>query len=1193
MKHMRHIPYLLAVMLLCCAQAAFGQVDLKIKKQQNVQNKVEASSILSGRGAGSNAGRPAVKKISQVKADRELLYAKVVKRYGRWEGYGKPVSREYASHLECYFKLTYTGGSKYPARMQAYDGYHRLTTNHGITTYLVNPNSIDDGADSLWAEKLATVTQWDFVYNEKGDVFCERAYDADGEFVYAFYPVKAGKRTAGFFTDAYGRPAKLRKEGQAQVVYVSYDKNGFANLLEYYDFNGYRQPNKDGAYMSRMTNSPDGLVVSQGSCNIAGRWMIDIFGNSGQRIAYDANGNAVCITNVDDHQQPMRISKGNSPFYNNVVNMKQEFDRYGRLIRESFVDLDNKPDTNGVGIHSIEFRYNDRGKRVYLAYKDINGNLKENPYSDGVTHWKNDFDAKGRLTYTITYGDSAKLVRTQYRETFRKYDLKGNNISLIKLGFAGDSTSYIDYVETPQGLRPVREDEVMPKKHVQIRRFENDNEMIRIAYDEEGRQVLWEYSDLEGRPIMLYGYWRNISSFKKVSDTVVVVTDLYVDTLGRAVVRNGKDWAFEKDIRYLRNGKLAVLDAMYYNADSTYYKGWRSFFDESGVKTGESQLNQYHKVTRISNSLFYYAAVTYDLSGDNVSTIVVYDEFGNPAYVETSDKVFHFWNNVDGTTTYFDEHARPIKDMKAFCDSLPAVMSVSVLDTVGYVNGFKDGDVILRLDDMNLGMSMQHRADNDLFYFKLVTLADTTKRVTLLRHHPEEKRSEIVELTLPKGTIQDLGIFPQLIYYTEQERQRHLDVVGAYERQHHVSFSPNMEQFSGSHNVIIRKPRHTEGVYPMSTDMMPVYYNPAVVFSMAAYHLSDSAFIANEYWNWGMDVDTLVLMAELSKKDIPVYISMSTDLKKTLAGYTYQSNANLFGFVSVNDELYGRIKPLYNEFINTFGDSFNPAYRRAPVKKTDRKLRPASFFEELKKQPGIVYDANALDYVNVDSLRLPECFKGLERVMVGKATSPELYNRLKENLGMIDTTGYFILPNFYQGDIALAKREGERLFSELLVVYIGRGSIRAFYQKGCFSSDNLLAIQNYLGISGKESVYDLPSEQSLRTLYTAHTEQDGLARQANIEGYYVVIEYNDWKGLNAVTDDEVVEYLRKGKLVKKHLVLMPVCLKDDSSFSHFGQPEEFSLDKGALGMRIRDWSVSEGVYERVLSAYEKFKRQHK
>ena len=116
---------LILSLLAAAVLTAHAQVELKMKKRDGLQQqKKTGDGPLSGGGRRDDSGE----RMGKIKADREVLYADAVKRYGRWEGYGKPISKEYASHLRCYFKFTYVKGAKYPTRLQAYDGYHNLTT---------------------------------------------------------------------------------------------------------------------------------------------------------------------------------------------------------------------------------------------------------------------------------------------------------------------------------------------------------------------------------------------------------------------------------------------------------------------------------------------------------------------------------------------------------------------------------------------------------------------------------------------------------------------------------------------------------------------------------------------------------------------------------------------------------------------------------------------------------------------------------------------------------------------------------------------------------------------------------------------------------------------------------------------------------------------------------------------------------
>lgn len=1167
---------------------ANAQVDIKTKKKENTQQSPKEGDAV-GDDLESRGGRGGVKteRMQAIKATRTELYSRVVKRYGRWEGYGKPITKEYASHLRVYFKLTFAGSDKYPTRLQSFDGYHRLTTNHNIGTYLSSGSDKDQGADSIWAEKLKTVCQWDFVYNDKNEASVERGYDADSNLVYSYYPVKIGPRTAGTFTDAWGMPAKLRKAGGAQVVYISYDENGFENLHEFYDEQGFRQKNSDGAYMARMTNHPDGLVLSKASCNISGEKVLDNFGNCGLAVEYDGAGNSVSDINMNEKWVPDRVKSGNDPFYYNMIKRNYEYDKYGRLLKISFVDLENRPDTNRVGIHSQVITYNERGDVTSFSYYDVNGKPRINPY-DGFSRWENQFDSNGRILYSKNSGDSATLMQKAYSEMFWTYDKKGNEISHLYIDFNGDSVSGDAYVRTPKGLRKLTANDIRPQDYVEIRRFTNSRQIVTIEYDKRGRQILWYYSDWNGNPIAPYGYWKNITAYEEYGDSLKVMTDYYIDTLSAVVQLEKNSWGIKKEESRYENGKLAHVDIYQYNADSSFYNAWRNIYDSKGNKTGEASLNQYGNISRRGKTLYHHCAVEYDIKGNKGSSYVGYDEFNEPGYIEDYNSVSHFWNFANGDLTYYDEHGQPIADMKSFMDSLPAVMSISVTDAVAYNLGLRDGDIILKYGDWCPGQKMQQRKANNYFYFKLIEFADKEKEVTVLRHLPDENKSVILTVPLPVGTIQELGFFPQLIYYTEREKQRHDDTLQEYLTRNGLSSLGKSKIPAGVYRIYIRKPKRLTGYVPTFGPAAPHIYNPAIVLSMAKYLKRDGQIIADKYWKIGMGKDTLSKI--LDSEDLPAYyISVSTNLKDTYDGFPYEKNAHSWGFVDVTLTQYVRIKSVNENYIGRRGDTFNPAYRRYPeVAKAKEPIiqTPTEMFNDLKKAPGVIYTPRAISYVNSDSIRLPGCYQDLEMIYVGNAQCQEVYNRVKEGVQNIDTTGYVRLPNFYSDDLALVKPAGNNLFSEIFLVYFLKSCVKVFYQKGLFSLDELTAMQKTYGKSKTEPVLSITDEDSRIPLIIARTELDGLARQTDLEGMYVVLEYNDWNMSYGL--ESIVETLEKGKESKKRLVLMRVHMKDDE-FNYFDEPQMYEFGEGTLGMRMMDRSVKKSRYDRVLSAYEKFK----
>ena len=293
---------------------------------------------------------------------------------------------------------------------------------------------------------------------------------------------------------------------------------------------------------------------------------------------------------------------------------------------------------------------------------------------------------------------------------------------------------------------------------------------------------------------------------------------------------------------------------------------------------------------------------------------------------------------------------------------------------------------------------------------------------------------------------------------------------------------------------------------------------------------------------------------------------------------------------AVSEAVYNRAASAYEKFMRTRKKK-NPVKTSLSPKELLHGLQPGEFFSKLRKHPEVMYTSHVINFLNDDSLRVPKVFNDLEMVQIGKAQNEDLYNSIKDEMGnMIDTTGYIRLPHFSSEHMALVKRDGDQLFSEVLLIYIMKYNARAYYQKGCFSSDELTALQRIFGNGTSSSLFDDLDEESEIPLLHFRTEEDGLARQAGIEGDYVLLEYNGWNLSKG--KESLMETVESAKKSRKRLVLMPILFNRDNSFA-FGEPQLYELGEGLLGMRYGDWTVSEALYKRAASAYEKFKRIHK
>ena len=1100
--------WVVTAMLCACVIMAFG--DKKESKQEQVQSKIDFDQIDEFIGAGKkgisggNFIKDSVKvqsiiKIEAIRKGEKRLYAKLVKRYGRWEGYGKPISKDFASHTSCYYRLTYLDGGKYPARVEALDGYHQLTTSHDMGTYLVDQFSdTDKGADKEWVEKLKSVCQWDFVYNSKGEVVMERAYDLAGDMVYSYYPVKVGDKVAGTYTDNLGMPAKLRSDsiGGGNVVYISYDENGFENLLEFMDENGYRRTNKDGAYMTRRTYTDDGLKLSEASCNIAGVRTIDNFGNCGFTLEYSVKGDSVFQTSRDDQWNPIRLRNDIDPYTNNVVKALQRYDKYGRLIEVAFFNTDNQPDVNGLGIHKTKHTYNERGRKTSVAFYDIEGKLING--EGGWASWENEFDKEGRRVVYRSYNAQRKAVNVNGNCSGKiVYNNKGEQIARYDSMVVDDKivlqSSSVLYSKTVDACKPLSIEDTIPKDYVEWRTFYDENMSIYIEQDKQGRNIRWEYFDLKGNPIMYAdNFSKEINTYID-KDSITFNTDVYLNEEGKWLKGSGY-------VSYKKNGREVSRDYFDYGSDSTFSTlsdSYRFTFNKKGETESQMTLNRFGIPARTAADgvIYYKVNVSRSLKGD-ISTFVARNEFDEPAYFESGGMVCHYCNYWNNSLIYYDEKGNLIPDMVAFKDSIPAVMCLVITDSVGYKLGLKDNDVIVKYGNWISDMHLQNSNSCNAMYLEMITAALSEKEMLVLRHNPSEKSSAIVRVPLPKGTIQELGFFPQLVYYTPKEKERYKDAVKTYLAKEHLSVLGRGSYVQGSHSVIISIPKGIARYMSAMGNTKPYVYNPGFMLSLAGYEVEDDKIMAHQYWNLGMGNDTLLIAYQRGKRE-QYYISTTLDLSSSDELYPYNSDNHSLEVVWINDELYARLQEVFGRFMKRRGDTFDKAYLAQSIA-VDKKLTPRRFFEGEKKK-GFTVIENAMGVINADSTVLSKAFAGLQRISISKIVSPDEYESVLHSMQAINQNGYVKLPNFYNEDLALVKKDGSS-FSELFLIYRLGKRIDIYYQKGKFTREDILAFQRHLGKKGFSYLG-----------VGIDVQQVALVNVDGEMGTFILTQHNQWK----------------------------------------------------------------------------------
>ena len=722
---------------------------------------------------------------NDIVAKDSAYYAAIVKKHGWWIGIGKKLTKKKASHLSCYYKLSKKNKAGNWTYIEAFDGYGNPTTYHNIGTYLANQYDDEDkGLNKDWREKLQSVCKWEIVADASGkEVVQERALDADGDVIYIYSPVKIGEREyTGSFTDSWGMPIFMRSDslgndaGYANFVHITQDERGFEVLCSFTDRFGYPQKNKDGAYLTRREYDDMGNQIKEASLNIVGDNMIDDYGNCGWENTYK-NNHRISSIYYNADWEPMLFPNLRNEGYK-VYGFRFEPDEFGRDTAMVIIDAMGNPDVDReYGIHKIVNRYNNHGQQIYQAYYDINGNLIAGNRL-GIAQMVYDFTPKEGLIKSIEYkGKNGQYVvgGNGYCKKVFAYDKKGVEISEIEYITNSDSELIKSFEYSRDSVGNT------------VRTWYQKNKQRIDSVDAKGRNILLAWYDLNGNPIENEGLHKDLMEF---DDDNNVETETWLDKDGDPYIDDDRGYYKDVTIRDNKNNTRAIYLYWYSDLLKTAYQ--QQFDPKTKTPTKQWDITSYGEHARVGwyDNLHYTCDVDYNMYG-GIRTMVGRNEFDEPAYLTflgTSGEVYHFSVPGKDHRRYYDEFGVEIPDstMEDFKSRLPRVFCIEVTDTsVAYPLGIRNGDIILSYGDWS--MSQDLISDVDYFYLETILKAERSKNMTLLRHYPKTKSSEIITCALPLGRTSDLGFYPHKIYYTQKEKarllrtsERHGVVLGQY-----------------------------------------------------------------------------------------------------------------------------------------------------------------------------------------------------------------------------------------------------------------------------------------------------------------------------------------------------------------------------------------------------------------------------
>jgi YD repeat-containing protein len=457
-------------------------------------------------------------------AEHVRYYKNFVKHFGEPVGIGELSSdqiRHRAASIEIVRK-----GLRIPIlrmeapvlRMEAIDADGNCAPDNSVGTYLQNAQEVENTSP-------LHECRWEFVYDDKGEVVYEKAYDREGKlrWGYSYTPgeEQAKSRTA-YYVDSDGFPARF-KNSLAEIVSFNYDERGYEITKSYSDRKRVPQPGPDRAYGQKHEYDERGVVRRETSVDRSGRKMDDTAGNATMEYTYDVLGNLTDAKALDQNDAPVLL-KGDG-----YCEIKEGYDEDGDVKWTALFDSSGSPTVDKNGVHLTKFEYDEKGYVKAIHYYDTAQNptvTKEGFYKEVAlardehghplqwayfgTAGEKTTDAGGVHEYRITYDsrgfqESRAAFDTEGRPTTTKdgyhriewhYDQNGNRISQLYFDREG---------------RPTRDGEGWYN--------------VKLAYDDRGNVTEWRNFDAEGRPTMTNdGYHRKTAKYDeagfKVEETI-------------------------------------------------------------------------------------------------------------------------------------------------------------------------------------------------------------------------------------------------------------------------------------------------------------------------------------------------------------------------------------------------------------------------------------------------------------------------------------------------------------------------------------------------------------------------------------------------------------------------------------------------------------------------------------------------
>jgi len=700
----------------------------------------------------------------------QQIFRDVIRKWGQFVGVGKPLTAEQARHLNCTYTLMFDQIGLC-VQMKALDGYGHPTTDHRISSYLTENSRGDYRVNNTIAEQMDNVCSWKFKYDDKKHLVYEEGYDAGGSLVYVMHLNHRENTAFGSYSDFYGSPLQLRSDTlQAPPTNfcVTYDNEGHDARLETFDNNGFPCKNLDGAYSWRRTYDAIGRKTSEASCDLMGHRTIDDFGNCGFSITYSTDGKVKTYTYRDAQWNIMPLPDSISSNHNGVVTVKEEYDDYGRLIQETFYDEEQQETNNKRGFNKIHYEYNPHGLIRWITYYDKHGNLfcKD---SSAVARKHYEYDPQGRRILYENFNAYDEIVDGSDLYARKTWNYQDDVLTSERRWWQWHGKIVQTYDDT------IRVDP-LTRHQIGVRSYPYDPDVV-IYYerDEKGRQIFWQYCDTLGQPFFYrdYTYSTNITTYEDLPGHKCRITDIYRSPDGRLALKSleGQSYALRT---ILKDSIAQTSHFTEWNADSVIVSNYILHYTAPDLELMDYyvSLNPQGEPSRWGNlnNNFIKKEVIRNHKGDIVA-YVAYNEFDEPAYVESGNGIYHIQLIKDDQRQNLDIDKKEItRNIKW---NAPYAISIICMNEKAQQLGLRDGDYILSFGSWDWRTEKPRDAWDELWR-ESIRKVHKNKELNLIRFHrdKDEITSQLLTVQLPEGTTVDLGIYFQYITLTPTELER-------------------------------------------------------------------------------------------------------------------------------------------------------------------------------------------------------------------------------------------------------------------------------------------------------------------------------------------------------------------------------------------------------------------------------------